>query len=542
MRSRVAPLIAAALLCASVAHARAPLRVFMDLSDAEAVKAWQKLNAAAPRTEFAWTLHPLPLSRNPNSRAVAAALLHARAQGAALAFADALMTAGGRVNAQLWRRLKLKPPTPSERALLGARVEAERRAAIRFGVRASPSLLWCGLAQSGVNGDLNANGKVAQRRWRACERRGESDCELHFVGREGVAARAALRRLRVVAQGLDSGRRVGRLGQRWRVTLPDLPSTKRLQAPTVLVWFVDPERRLRLSNATSLLRAIRRQRLQVVALPLPAPGASLGLSARLLATLNDPDPAARQVNLKALIEGEKTPEEAMSSTQRETIERRYVPVLHEIAQVASGVSAQPGAMFFNGRRWLGDGQSLGLPQAVDIARSYGGVPYNKRVASGRWRPQAARDLGPPLKRPPFDGLWSVRRPDKGKRWVSLLLDPQRWASRAAYFATLTLTRERGMGLRVFVAGPTGPMAAQAAACGTLSAWLKASISGGKGRLKPCKTKPDGRQLPPLRRLTEELGATREAVIYIGRRRYLGPLDEARLRAAMEHRQATKWTK
>ncbi len=514
------------------------VHLFVDLTEPASRGAWTRYAAAvARRRTMTLVVHPVPLARNKHARAVAAALVDARAQGKGSAFVAAWVRSKQRGLAGL----TLVRHGLGLRSVVGpqasAQVEAERQAAVRLGVRAVPSALLVGRGVAGVPQPRLLDLALAEAgdRWRACQKLEHQlacpvcDCAGAEVQRAGGApALRALQALRratygplspsadaatpagpagAVHRAAPAPTRVpGHLSERWRVTLP--PDALRLGRPAAItaVWFVDPSDPELHKGAAWLRRATRRGVIQLVVVPLPTHAASLTAARALLggvATLTGP--ARRDALWRLVSRGGGAPERLASvlgvglpSLRRAAAKPELLVQLDGAMRLAAAVGAQPGALYLNGRRWHGGPRALGLPQAVDVLRhelrplAQRGVPARKRygalVAHGRVRSQAEQDLAQRRTALPYVPLLSgprapATRPKareagaRGARPVDVWLrvDPRDMGARAAYFALSLLAREGRVPVRLRVAFVGGGAASPAGVA------LKLAAEAGRGR-------------------------------------------------------------
>lgn len=584
-----------------------PLRLFVDLQDPHSRDALQRtFELVAGRTAFAVLLHHVPLGRNRLAAGAARAAVAARAQGAELPFVRALIgrptldeaalraaatTAG--LDAERFDRERKEDTT------LHA-LERERRAAIAFGVRATPTSLigGRGLAGAPPKAVLEAALTTAEKDWARCAARRIRDCERDVVRRvapAAVAGLAALRGkgrggLRAMLLGADFGAR-GMLGERWKVTLSGRePAAGPANADVTAVLFGDPTDVTLPEELGALLNLAKdRPWMRVVLLPLaehdPGRGEALrgaiDAATALLALLHGKPAKAQDAGLRALLRDDGTPDlsavcqrlgaggEACMKASGDTA---ATVELDRIVRLAIAVDARPGAVYVNGRRWLGLATDEGLAAAVDGSRAEaaragkrGGTgPYARLVAGGRERSEAEIDLDPaePLGDTRFVvDLGAAGAPGVPTVPVLLFVDFTRPASRAAFHALRMLRGDEhhpvALGI-ASIASAAEPGVTPAAAV-LLTAARKGKGLAAAIELFKMNDPYDWRQIRrSFRRLgfspkqlsdgaadprtnaamaaaaeaARRLDMRDEPVIYIGGRRYVGPIDENRIRRAV----------
>ncbi|MCO4760054.1 MAG: hypothetical protein KC502_01005 [Myxococcales bacterium] len=573
------------------------VRLFVDLQDATSRTAWLRYRAAvkAAGTPVRMVAHPMPLGRNPRARSAAAAALAARQMGHGNAFVDALLQRDSLTDADFraaargsglavadFDKRRSAPATVSS-------VERERSAAIALGVRATPSALLMGRGVSGLPPTVTLRAALAHalRRWRTCNKAANSDCEGAKVGAAGSASRAAFDVLRgrvsknnktaASTAGSTIARVVpGRLGERWRVALPKSPLSLGDNANVTVVWYVDPSQPRCCSGGRSLLARAQADEVRLVVIPVAngpdfAPASALhGMKTteeqrahvvrQLLKHGGGPLTAlAKLLGLRGLARAAAAPQAAVE--------------LAAAAALAAKVAAAPGSLFINGRRWLGPVGGPSFAAAISAARSearsLAGVSTTARyahlIAHGRVRSAVEADLEPAEELSGLDALADLgstgaATPKAVDAW--LFVDFRRMGSRAAFFAlkflqshgappvrlhlaSLTSTREPGVspaGAALLIAARHG----KALACATRlfgasdpDDWRQLRRIFKKIGLKPRLLAKQSRSpgvraaMAKIARLKREHDMLQAPVLYLGSRRYVGPIDENRIAAAVK---------
>lgn len=585
-----------------------PVRAFVDLQDPHSRDALERAFATLEnQTEFALLLHHVPLLRHRQASTAAAAAHAARAQGGELPFVRALL-AGKRLDSDAIRaaahQAGLDVPRldrdRADAATLRA-VERERRAAIAFGVRATPTTLIGGRGLAGAPplAVLQAALRAAEADWARCASRRVRDCERDVVRKVAPGAVAGLAALRgkgrgglrsLMAGSSQTGVR-GRLGTRWQVTLTGGEvAIGPAHADVTAVLFVDLTDATAPEELRTLLETTKgRPWLRLVVLPLaehdPGRGEALrdatDAATAFVALLRGRPAKEQRAAVEALASAEQLDrsaalcpllgadaracEAAMADTAA-TVE------LDRIVRLAVGVDARPGALYVNGKRWEGLVGDEGLPQALDAARSeaarvprHGNAgPYARLVAGGRVRSEAEIDLEPP--EPLGDVGFMVDLGAAGPAGrpsvpVLLFVDFTRPGSRAAFHALRMMRTDERHPVRLFIASiaSSAEPGVTPAAAALLTAARRGKGLAAANALFALGDPYDWRQ---LRRAFRKLGisprqlsdgaadervkaamaaaadAARrldmrdEPILYIGDRRYVGPVDENRIRRAV----------
>lgn len=396
----------------------------------------------------------------------------------------------------------------------------------------------------------------------------------------------------------------GHLGERFRVELAgDELSTGGPAQPVTAVFFadlLDPTQRADLQTLLSMA-AKGGVRVVVIALPRLDPGSrgparegSLRMALALLALQARLPPAARAAVIAGL--GER---QAAGMTAVERLASRHgvsATMLREAAaspvaavrldaalRLASLVDARPGALYLNGRRWHGRLDASLAPALAEVRKEADalvargvqvGRIYPALVSQGRVIVQAERDLQAPETLGDTEAmplLCGISAPDgRPALPVHLFVDFQSLASRAAFHGLRHLCRHdrHPIALRMVSitsaakpgVSPSGATFVVAASRGSgleiaqkLFSMRDPNAWGGLKRLakrmgislKQLQSQVDGpaatAAAATAMRLKAELEMDDDPVLYIDGRRYLGPIDEQRIIAAVAfawaHRQA-----
>lgn len=603
-----APDAAAPARPAPTARLAIPVRLFVDLQDEHSREALQRVDAAlAADPSAAWELHlhHLPLGRHGGARAAAAAALAARRQGKELGFIRAVLRQPALHTPDLMRAADAagldRGRFEAERAgpALADELERERRTAIAFGVRATPSALVGGRGVVGVppRAVLQAALAAAVSAWRRCADRGVRDCEHDVVRRSAPSALAGLAVLRGHLLGRQPKREAevrGELGERWNVSLRgDEPALGAKSPEVIAVAFVDATDPSAPASVGALLRlAADRPWLRLVLLPMaewePGRGgaapAAVEVAVALLAAMHGQDGAAVQALWQRLAASAAPADaealgRALGWSAAEALARAKdsgATVLADaIVQLAITVDARPGTIFLQGRQWLGHALDAGLAAAADKVRAEmarqprkGLAGYERAVQQGRRRDPAEIDLDSeePLGDMGFLVDLGTAAPEAAKTVeVLVFVDFTQPASRAAFYA-----------LRLLRAHPKHPIRLKIASIGSsaepgvtpAAAALLVSAARGRGLdaasalfessdpydwrvlrliVRRFGIKPqqlgEGAASERVRaamaaaaRAAARLDMIEDPVIYVGRRRYLGPIEENRIvrAVAAEH--------
>lgn len=585
-----------------------PIRMFVDLQDEHSRAALEQvfsvLDEASDTSAFAVLLHHVPLSRHAAARAAAAAAYAARQQGKEEAFVRALLQRASLHTDDLQAAAKAAGLDPTrldqDRATSATldEIERERRAAIAFGVRATPTALIGGRGVVGVapRGVLRQAMVDARGAWARCLGRGVRDCERDVVRRRAPASLVALAMLRgrgLGRLGADKGRDRGvrgSLGDRWRVELRgDEPAIGAAKPEAIAVYFVDVTDPAAPADLQALLDlAAHRPWLRLVILPLgetePGRGgtsaAAVDTSVALWSELRGKS-AAEQLALWTRLSSQPAPVDSgglarivgwTEATRSARVGDTAATVLAERnVRLAVTVDGRPGALYIQGRAWQGTARDEGLAGALDDAKAEmarqprkGIAGYAHLVASGRARDEAEIDL---------DGdedlgelscavdLGTAGPPGVAVVDAWLFVDFAQPGSRAAFHA-LRLLREH----------PVHPVhlhlasIASSAEPGVTPASAALHVCARRGKALDCALslfsvndpndwrqlrralrrfgiKPqqlgEGAALPQVKDAMASAAAAAgrldmvdDPVLYIGKRRYLGPVDENRITRAV----------
>lgn len=577
------------------AGAAVTLRLFLDLECPHCRRAWPVfVRAAADQPCTVVQLHHLPLSAHPNAFLAAQVAVVARKLGKELPFVDRVFATGRTDEATLAKVL-------AELGLDGASVLAqakvaptqqalqrERQAALAFGVNATPSALIDGRGLGGVPPEqaLARALAVAKRRADrlAADVAAGADSEragLCAENPEFVPAFDALRAARVGAPAAAQPQ-PGTTGALYRV--PVLQSDTVMggkDAAVTLVLFVDlarPWTFLELADVLKLASTNPGVRVAVKWLASAGPHQSEGerVAALLQAWATGP---ARDALLGAPLLNLAAKGELTAAKLQALQDQLAEPDRRAIAKAAASgdtaaqlqghddlsrrVDAGPGALFVQGRRWLGRAGDSGLGHVIAAAARAAavqraqGLPaetvYRDVIAPGRWRSDVDLDLGPREE--------LVALPEVGQRGptVHLLVDFASQASRAAWFMVRRLVQPGATAIKLQLgalprngtASPSGKAFAVAAALGKQLAAADALFAAAKPddavflakmpatcQLTAAQWSASA-QSPQVVATTAAIAALRqrvdlgdEPVIAIDGRMYVGPLDEARLQRAI----------
>ena len=588
------------------------VRLFIDLQDRPSREAWQRYRSALKpfgrRAQL--RVHHLPLARHAHARGAAIAAHVARADGQEEAFIDALLRhpvpdgpaigrAAGLVGVDRDRLTRVRAAGAGSKVAVA--VEADRRSAIAFGVRAAPSALINGRGVAGVP-PVAALKRALQRADEECRKaRGQTpsaptDCEMAGARRHAPDAVDALRTLRqggLPSASAASAAPAGRLDERFRVELDGGElSLGKHSAPVTAVYFADLSDATQRRGLGKLVALSGGPDLRLVILPLPrvdpagaavghaqglrvalavvALTAQLGLPERrrLVRGLGDPRLAnwtavealanALGVAPRALAKGAAAPSTTV--------------MLDRHIRLATAVDARPGALYLNGRRWTGTPADRGLAAAIEVVKKEAlaiqarGIPprliYPGLIATGRRISVAERDLEPTEAAAVFPGVPDLSSEgEKSGLPVHLFVDFSGLASRAAFHVMDRLRGHAQHPIRLHILSIAS--AAQPGVTPSGAAFLVAH-GHGKGlnaarRIFDLR-KPNrwsslqralrklGISLKTLRaeangpaavggaalatKLSRQLEMAEEPVVYIDGRRYVGPIDEGRIEAAV----------
>jgi hypothetical protein len=245
--------------------------------------------------------------------------------------------------------------------------------------------------------------------------------------------------------------------------------------------------------------------------------------------------------------------------------------LFQTLDLAARTDARPGALFLNGRRWLGlttdAGLDASLLQLEAEARQHAsqGTPpaevYARLIQPGRWRSDAELDLQPPevLGDTSLLPILGPERP--GAQDVFLFVDFASPHSRAAFYMLRRLIGSRDLPVRLHMGSiasatepcvtPSGAAFVVATTLGKGQEWAERLFDLNKPNDWPtlfAEAKKSKLPLPTFQKLVDaeatravaraiaslktRLDMAEEPVLYIGDRLYAGPLDEARIEQAI----------
>ncbi len=585
-----------------------PVRMAIDLQDEYSRSALQQafavLGAEPDAARFVVVLHHVPLGRHPAARAAAAAAHAARRHGKELEFVRALLarpslhTADVRIAAE---SVGLDADSVvAERAspVLQAAVEHERRAAVAFGVRATPTALIGGQGLVGVVPAVVLRSALAQARsaWARCSSRGGRDCEREVVRRKApgsLAALAALRGRSVAGQpsaprGTAAATTAvrGSLGERWRLMLTgDEPAIGAARPEVIAAFFfdvTDPDTPAALDELQRLVAS--RPWLRVALLPLgevePGRGGAspeaVTANVALLAALRSGagSGAGRIVERLAAAAAPADSHVLAARLQWSEAERvRFCAdtgatvAADRVVRLAIAVDARPGTLYVHGRRWRGVVSDAGLDAAFDAGRAEaqrtgrkGLEAHARLVADGRVRDEAEIDLDGEESLGDLSAavdLEAAGPPGVTALDAWLFVDFTQAASRAAFHALRLLRTHAHHPVRLRLMS-----IASSAEPGVSPPSATLHVCAQRGKALDCALglfgAPDANDWIMLRKIVRRFGitptqlgegvakpavraamaaaaavATRldmvdDPVIYLGNRRYLGPIDENRI--------------
>ena len=579
-----------------VCAVRIAVRLFVDLECPHCRRAWPtSVQALADHPCATALVHHLPVSHHPNAMLAAQVALVARQLGKELQFIDAVFASGGADELALTKALTragLDPAVvlPQAKTLqMRQAVDRERQAALAFGVSVTPSALIHGRGMGGTP-PLEAIARalgVAQRRALriAAEIGPAGDNERASLCGESPEFAAAFDALRASRAGTAASRTgTGDVGALYRVAVHPTDTVAGVaDAAVTLVLFVDPARPWTSDEVRPLLAIQARQpavRVVVkwVAAPGPRQAEAVKIAALLQAWTQAPARQGLANELPSLVAGgplslarvqaalTSVPDEQRRRIVQAAATGDVAVVLQANADLARRVDAQPGAVFVQGRRWLGRASDAGMAASVSDAQAafaaraaQGGVAHSEiyaaLIARGIWRSDADLDLGPP------EDLALDAVPQVGNRGptVVLLVDVGSQASRAAWFMLRHHVQPGAMAIRLQIAAlprrgkstPAGVALAaatvlgrQVAAADALFASANPDDAATVAKVAAiCQLRApqwlDVRADVRVTQVANAVAALRqranlgdEPVIAIDGRLYLGPLDEARLQQAI----------
>ncbi len=585
-----------------------PVRMAIDLQDeysrAALQQAFTVLAAEPDAARFVVVLHHVPLGRHPAARAAAAAAHAARRQGKELEFVRALLarpslhTADVRAAAEAVGLNADAVVADRASPALQAAVEQERRAAVAFGVRATPTALIGGQGLVGVVPAVVLRAALAHARsaWARCAGRGGRDCEREVVRRKAPGSLAALAALRgrvalgplaAPPKGAASSTAVrGSLGERWRLTLTgDEPALGAARPEAMAAFFfdvTDPDTPAALAELQRLLSS--RPWLRVALLPLgelePGRGGAspeaVTANVALLASFRSgaAGTVGRTVDRLAVATAPGDSQALAARLQWSEADRtRFCAdtaatvAADRIVRLAIAVDGRPGTLYIHGRRWRGVVGDVGLDAAFDAARTEaqrtgrkGLEAHARLVADGRARDEAEIDLDGEEALGDLSAavdLGAAGLPGVAPLDAWLFVDFAQPASRAAFHALRLLRAHAQHPVRLRLMS-----IASSAEPGVSPPSATLHICAQRGKALDCAlgmfAAPDAYDWIVLRKIVRRFGITptqlgegvakpavRDAmaaaaavatrldmvddpVIYLGNRRYLGPIDENRI--------------
>lgn len=424
----------------------------------------------------------------------------------------------------------------------------------------------------------------------------QRDCEVDGATRYAPAELGALRILRsggVSAASATHPAAAGRLAERFRVELEGGELTLGDgAAKATAVYFADLSDAVQRRSLGHLLGLQRRHALRLVVLPLPryepagtavGNGRSLRVALAVVALTSLLDPPERRRLMRALGDprladwrGLQAMAAALGVNAAALDKAAAAPattvLLDRHIRRAAVVDARPGAIYLNGRRWTGQAWDPGIEGAiaevVAEATTIGarGIPprliYPGLIAAGRRVSPAERDLQPAEPAAEFTGVPDLGSAAAGPALdVYLFVDFSGLASRAAFHTLERLRRHPEHPVRLHLLSlasmaqpgvtPSGASFLVAhhhgrglAAARAIFALRDANRWSSLQRVlrkvgvsaKTLKSEANG----PMAlagaaladRLRQRLEMAEEPVIYLGRRRYVGPLEEGRMVAAV----------
>ncbi len=576
------------------------VRLFLDLECPYSRQAWPLWREAvqARQPAVALVVQHLPLSRHPHAQAAALAAVAARQQGKELAFIDALLrdpvpdgTAIGKaaravgLDADAMARFVEAPQTK-------AMVDRERQAGLALGVRATPGALVNGRGIGGVPPEpaLRRALDLATAEAKAALQDAGSAADPERLGLlkhapEFLPAFDALRTGRALGAPAAQVPPSGQLGPRYRVpVLAHDVIIGSANASVTAVLLLDPGAPWQVGAVRDL---VARQGLRVVVKLMPRTDGRGSLERRtgtldvvLLLTalaMQQPEIAgkimaelARKATLTAAEVEAKAQALGVDTAKLRPIQAAPATtgMLFQTLDLAARTEARPGALFLNGRKWLGLTSDAGLDAAVRELdtearqRATQGLPpadvYDKLVAAGRWRSDAELDLQPAEQLGDTALLPVIGTAGQD---VYLFVDFASPHSRAAFYMLRRHINSRDLPIRLHLASiasatepcvtPSGAAFVVAAALGKAYEFAEKLFDLGKPNdwsalyteikklklpLAVFQKQIEAEETRAVARATASLKArldmADEPVLYIGNRLYTGPLDEARIEKAI----------
>lgn len=476
-----------------------------------------------------------------------------------------------------------------------ALLERERAALIALGVRATPSAIVNGRGIAGLPPAraLQTAVSEAHKEFVACGA-DALQCEQKGVARHGGGASRALAAL-VSGKGLADSqveeRPVGRLGERFKVELR--PADLRIgtgAADVTAVYFIDPGAARQRAALAALIKAVadNGDRLVLKLLPRagygPAAAANVRLALALTTIALRSDAKVQAQAVRWLAKGGAAADllaglADLTGTTAAVLDAAIAApattvALEQSVRGAARVDARPGSLYINGKRWLGRADDEGIDQVLELARTEAwsvrrkakiktGV-YDRLIARGRVRSEAEQDLDEEEDLGDLAGI-----PDLGTAAAApapatdvwLFVDFRSLASRAAFHILAGLRESADFPVRLHVASmassaepavtPSGAVFVAAHlhgrgfACARRlfsvsdsndwrvlrAVWKRLGLS--RKLLQPAIVDPRTKRVSEtVERLLTAFDMDSDPVIYVGKRRYVGPIDEARIERAV----------
>ena len=601
MTTRVLALLLFWFLTPQTLLAQAPsrplvtVRLFVDLDCPFSRQAWPLYRAVRAAPDAQLVIQHLPLSVHPLAMPAAVAAVAARAQGKELAFVDALLAEKAADAAAIDRAAAAAgldlPAFARTRAdpTVAAQVVQEQQAGLAMGIRTTPSALVNGRGLSGVPRPEGLQRPLQAARSRA-ERElaeGGEAVDLERVGLlrqapEFVPALDALRQARALQPATAIPQLRGCLGQRWRVPVSETDLTLGPEALLTFVLFLDPQQAWQRQELAALMQLqadearAGRADVRVVVKLLLGPTREAGRTtslAFLLAGAALTVPVKAQEFLRALahlaVTAPGTVAQLGPDSAAAVAKAADAPAtsawLQLAAELARRTESAPGAIFLNGRRWLGratdDGLRTALAEARTECRQLPGKPaqvYASLVAQGRFLQDAELDLAAPESPGALPVLPTLGQSGQA---VALFVDFRSPHSRAAFYMLRRLVTSAELPIRLTLAAiPHGAEPGDAPAAAAILAatrlgkgmqlaealfnsdkpdtWPAIYAAAKKAKLDPpalqkAVAAPETQDaLHTVWRARQRLDMRDEPVIYVGDRLYQGPLDESRLERAV----------
>lgn len=598
------------LLCPALAGAAAPsrplvtVRLFVDLECPHSRLAWPVYRDALrafPQTQL--IIHHMPLTRHPHAQMAAIAAVAARAQGLEQAFIDALLRDPVPDAAAIARAATVAGLDADDFArhieapAAASTVERERQAGFAFGIQATPSALVNGRGIAGAPPtealaralQLASQDALAARRVQGAA----ADVERLGLMREAPEFAAAFdslvagRPVSAAAAALPAA--PARLGTRFRVDLDGAEwAAGAASAPVTAVLFLDPLSGWQMAQLRALLAYHPGTTLRVVAKALPrldtrgqldrAQPGPLEVALLLAAAVQLKPDSADKLLAQLAVRADLSPADveaaagalgiAQADLRRAALAPSASARVQATVALAARVDAQPGALYLNGRRWLGQATDPALGAALQACtaesrqrQSSGIAPdrvYASLIEQGRSITDAERDL----LAPEVLGDTSLL-PEFGSNGplVHLFVDFASPHSRAAFYMVRRLVGSADLGIRLRMVSIAS--ASEPAVTASGAAFVAAAHMGkGMAFAEQLFGARDPNHWPTLfaivkklhlplaefqkrvdaestravaamaARLLRRLDMADEPVLYMGDRLYAGPLDEGRIERAI----------